>query len=64
MEKNNKVICDKDKVELEEMDLQFKYMKKTFRAKVLRCPVCGQVYLTEEQVNNRVSEVEGLLEEK
>lgn len=64
MAKNNEMICDRCKVELEEMDLQFRYLKKSFRAKVLRCPECGQVHLTEDQVKKRVSDVEKMLEEK
>ena len=62
-EKQN-MICDKCKVEMEEMDANFSYLDRTFRHKVLRCPQCGQVSLSEDLVNGRMSEVEALIEEK
>ena len=58
------MICDKCNVEMEEMDANFSYLDRTFRHKVLRCPQCGQVSLSEELVNGRMSEVEALIEEK
>lgn len=45
-------------------ELQFEYLGKSFRHKVDRCPVCGQVYLREELVKGRISEVEKMLEDK
>lgn len=58
------LICDKCKVEMEEIDANFSYLDRTFRHKVLRCPQCGQVVLSEELVTGRMSEVEALIEEK
>ena len=58
------MICDKCDVEMQEMDASFSYLDRTFRHKVLRCPQCGQVSLSEDLVNGRMSEVEALIEEK
>ena len=58
------MICDKCNVEMQEMDANFSYLDRTFRHKVLRCPQCGQVSLSEDLVNGRMSEVEALIEEK
>lgn len=58
------LICDKCQVEMEEIEVQFKYIGKSFRHKVMRCSVCGQVYLPEELVNGRMADVEKKLEDK
>lgn len=58
------LICDKCQVEMEDIEVQFSYLKKSFRHKVKRCPKCGQVSLSEEIVNGRMSEVEAMVEEK
>lgn len=58
------LICDHCQLELKEMEVQFTYLKKGFRHKVLRCPQCGQVYLSEELVTGRMRQVERQLEEK
>lgn len=64
MEKKQTLICDKCQVELEDMETQFGYLNKSFRHKVKRCPKCGQVCLSENLVNGRMSEVEKMLEDK
>ena len=64
MEKKLTLMCDRCKVELAESDLHFSYLEHDFHNKVLRCPSCGQVYLSEELVNSRVKQVETTLEEK
>lgn len=46
------------------IEVQFKYLSRSFRYKVPRCPQCGQVSLPEELVNGRMSEVEAMIEEK
>ena len=58
------LICDKCKVNMEEQEVQFSYLNRSFRHKVDRCPKCGQVCISEELVKGRMSEVEELLEEK
>ncbi len=59
-----KLICDKCKVEMEPIDVQFKYLSRVFRHKVPRCPQCGQVSLPEELVTGKMSDVEAMIEEK
>lgn len=64
MEEKQILICDRCKVEMEEIDANFSYLDRTFRHKVSRCPQCGQVVLSEDLVTGRMSEVEALIEEK
>ena len=59
-----KLICDKCNVEMQLIEVQFKYLSRSFRYKVPRCPQGGQVSLPEELVNGRMSEVEAMIEEK
>ena len=46
------------------MEAQFSYLKRSFRHKVLRCPQCGQIYISEELARGRMREVETTLEDK
>ena len=64
MEKKSKLICDACQVDMEELEVQFAYLDKFFRHKVLRCPQCGQVFLPEELVEGRMRDVEKTMEEK
>lgn len=64
MEKKSILMCDACRIELKEDNVEFKYLGKSFRHKVPRCPSCGQVYLTEELVTGRICEVERQLEDK
>ena len=62
--KQEKLTCHKCKVELTEINTGFNYMNHNFSKEVLRCPVCGKIYLSEEIVESEMLEVEMLLEEK
>lgn len=64
MEEKQTMICDKCKIKMEDKEIQFSYLNRSFRHKVPRCPACGQVFLPEELVNGRMSQVEAILEEK
>lgn len=64
MEEKQTLICDKCKVEMTDKEVQFSYLNKSFRHKVKRCPKCGQVCISEELVNNRMSQAEKMLEDK
>lgn len=64
MEVKQILICDRCKVEMEELEAQFSYLGKSFRHKVSRCPQCGQICLSEELVNGRMSQVEAMMEDK
>jgi uncharacterized protein with PIN domain len=64
MESEPALICDRCKLELQLMEAQFTYLKRSFRHKILRCPGCGQVYVPEELARGRIREVERTLEDK
>ncbi len=64
MESKQTLICDKRNVEMVPMEVEFSYLNRSFRHKVPRCPVCGQVFIPEDLAKGRMSEVETLLEEK
>jgi uncharacterized protein with PIN domain len=64
MEEKEKLICTRCHVELQEMKTNFMYLDHGFHAETLRCPSCGQVYLSEELVKGRMAEVEYMLEDK
>lgn len=58
------LICSLCKCPLEVKRVDFEYVGHMFFADAPRCPVCGQVYLSEELVRGRVAEVEMELEDK
>ncbi|MCI7300958.1 MAG: hypothetical protein SOR93_02350 [Clostridiales Family XIII bacterium] len=62
--KKERIFCGKCKVELVLKKTDFQYMRFTFNHQVPVCPVCGQVYLSEELVNEKVKELEKNFEEK
>lgn len=53
--------CDEELV-LEKVTMT--YLKSTFPTRILRCPKCGEYYLSEKLVSTKVNEVEQYLEEK
>jgi hypothetical protein len=59
-----KIICELDGAEMTPMEAGFSYLGRSFKHTVLRCPVCGQVYIPEETVIGRIKEVERALEDK
>ena len=58
------LICNQCRCPLEEKRVDFEYLGHTFFADAPRCPVCGQVYLSEELVRGRVAEGAMELEDK
>jgi NAD-dependent SIR2 family protein deacetylase len=58
------ILCSKCNVQVEMEKCKFSYLNLEFNSEVPRCPVCGQVYLSEELVVNRIRQVEANLEEK
>lgn len=64
MDTKSKLICNKCNVPLETMGATFKYLKRSFKHEVLRCPQCGQIYLPEELIKGKMADVEKALEEK
>jgi len=59
-----KIICVKCNIPLEKSKTNFKYLNHEMHADVLKCPSCGQVYLSEEMVKDRIVKVETSLEDK
>lgn len=64
MEEKQKIICNRCKCKLEDIDVTISYLGKSFSHKVPRCPACGQVYLPEELVVGKITNLEKALEEK
>ena len=58
------MICGKCNVELEEQNTVFQYLGHELTHPVLKCPVCGQVYIPEELAKGKMHEIESILEEK
>ncbi|MDR0518864.1 MAG: hypothetical protein LBG82_02245 [Clostridiales Family XIII bacterium] len=58
------MICEMDGAEMIPMEAGFSYLGRDFRHTVLRCPVCGQVYIPEDTAAGRMREVEKSLEDK
>jgi hypothetical protein len=59
-----KIICELDGAEMQPMEAGFSYLGRSFKHTVLRCPVCGQVFIPEEMTAGRMREVEKALEDK
>ena len=64
MAEPKKLICMKCNKELELKKTDFFYLGHTFFTEVPACPLCKQVYISEELVKGRISEVEMQLEDK
>lgn len=61
---DERIICVKCNTALVKTKTDFSYLKHNFNTELLRCPVCGQVYIPETLVKGKISEVEMALEEK
>jgi hypothetical protein len=59
-----KLICCKCNVELVIKTCEFTYMGYHFNHQLPCCPSCGQVFISEELVNERIVKVEMELEAK
>ncbi len=62
--KEEKILCDNCGVELEERKVLLRYLDFEFPADLPCCPQCGQVYISEDLVKGKVSQVEATLEDK
>jgi ribosomal protein S27AE len=56
--------CGKCNVELKLRNTVFSYLGHTFSHNVPTCPKCGKVFIPQELAENRIAEVEELLEDK
>ena len=59
-----RLLCFACKVELIPKRVEFSYLGHSFAHQVLRCPVCGQVFISEKLAKGRMAEVEMELEDK
>jgi YgiT-type zinc finger domain-containing protein len=64
MDNQEKLICFQCNKELELKKTDFTYLGHSFFTELPRCPRCGMVYVSEELVKDRISEVEMQLEDK
>lgn len=64
MAEEKKLICYKCQKELEPGKTDFTYLGHSFYTDLPRCPQCGMVYISEELVKGRISDVEMQLEDK
>ena len=64
MPEAKKMICCKCNKELEMIKTDFSYLGHSFFTDVPKCPECGQVFIPEELVKGRISEVEMQMEDK
>ena len=53
--------CFKDKVKMNETDIRISFMQLSQQIPGLKCPVCGECYLTEEIAMTTVKEAENLI---
>ena len=60
----NKIICCKCQCELSDQKVNFHYLGKFFSKDLPVCPMCGQVYVSEELAKGKMAEVEMALEDK
>jgi len=61
---NKKIICCRCNKELKPEKTYFNYLGHSYYADIMKCPDCGEVYIPEELVKGRMSEVEAMLEDK
>lgn len=64
MSENEGLMCFKCNVPLVPTKTHFSYLKHNFSEEMPRCPVCGQVYISESLVLDRMIPVEQMLEDK
>ena len=60
----NRLRCNKCDVELSLKKTNFEYLAHNFFTEIPACPICGQVYVSEELAKGKMAEVEKNLEEK
>lgn len=63
-QEKSELICYKCQVPLQDKKIFFNYLGFQFNTVLPACPVCGQIYLSEELVKGKVYEVEMSLEDK
>lgn len=61
---DEQLVCIKCNAQLVLLKTTFFYLKHEFYADIPKCPVCGQVYVSEELAKGRMATVETTLEDK
>ena len=64
MEENKNLTCSRSNLTLELHKAHFSYLDHSFSTEVLRCPVCGQVYIPESLAKGKMAQVEVSIEDK
>ncbi|WP_041668600.1 DVU_1557 family redox protein [Acetobacterium woodii] len=64
VEKSSTLICLKCNVPLKMQTNKFSYLGFNFNTEIPTCPRCGLMFLSEELVKGKVTEVEKGLEDK
>ncbi|HWQ79470.1 MAG TPA: hypothetical protein VN381_11660 [Anaerovoracaceae bacterium] len=59
-----KLLCCKCNLPLELGKQELRYQKQTISTNLLKCPKCGQIYISEVLTKGKMFEVEKALEEK
>ena len=63
-DQEKEIICTKCNVPLTEGKVKFLYLGYELHANVPKCPECGQVYLSESLVMEKVHGIEASVEDK
>lgn len=58
------LICSKCNLPLEMKDVSIDYLDYHYIQKLPRCPNCGQIFISEELVDDKITNLESSLEEK
>jgi hypothetical protein len=58
------IMCSKCNILLEPGKVHITYLASTFTAELLKCPVCGLIYVPEDLALGKMAEVEKTLEDK
>ena len=57
-------VCAKCSAALVPKNKIFSYMSMTVSHEVLRCPVCGKVFISKELADGKMAKVEQMMEDK
>ena len=59
-----KLICGRCRVPLTMQSTTLTYLGHQVKQDLPRCPICGEIYLSEELVTGKMRDVEKMLEDK
>jgi uncharacterized C2H2 Zn-finger protein len=58
------LICNKCGVSLKPAIVKIVYLDREMQTELMKCPICGQVFISEELVQGKIRHVEEALEDK